>query len=174
MRLTYFLPELDALVNTGLPVGRMNQTVNPFFVCDAIVRQWLKKVIAHSGYECCERCIQRGTHLESRIILLKTKSKRRTDHSFRNRLNAGHHTGSSPLEKLKVDMVALFPLDYMHLTCVGVCKRLLKRQVSSKSYSKKCHLTPENKARVEEILKSWEKYISSDTFLLLGFIFHAL
>lgn len=37
-----------------------------------------------------------------------------------------HHTGDSILEKLGIGMVTQIPLDYMHLVCLGVVKRLLQ------------------------------------------------
>jgi hypothetical protein len=36
-----------------------------------------------------------------------------------------HHKGPSPLIDLPLDMIHSFPLDYMHLVCLGVMKRLL-------------------------------------------------
>jgi hypothetical protein len=36
-----------------------------------------------------------------------------------------HQTGTSPLTGLSVGLVTQFPLDYMHLVCLGVMKRLL-------------------------------------------------
>ena len=39
-------------------------------------------------------------------------------------LDKGHHLGVSPLLKLGVGMVSQFGLDYMHLVCLGVVKRL--------------------------------------------------
>lgn len=35
------------------------------------------------------------------------------------------HTGNSPLVELWTNLVSLVPLDYMHLVCLGVIKRLL-------------------------------------------------
>ncbi|EFN77288.1 hypothetical protein EAI_00144, partial [Harpegnathos saltator] len=37
-----------------------------------------------------------------------------------------HHTGDSILENLSIEMVSQIPLDYMHLVCLGVTKRLLQ------------------------------------------------
>lgn len=37
-----------------------------------------------------------------------------------------HHTGHSPLLDIKplIDMIKIFPLDYMHLLCLGATKKL--------------------------------------------------
>ena len=37
----------------------------------------------------------------------------------------GHHRGPSPFRELNIGMVSQFPLDYMHLVCLGVMRRLL-------------------------------------------------
>ena len=48
-----------------------------------------------------------------------------TDDKFINRQYPEHHVGISPLQQLKCGMVSGFPLDYMHLVCLGVIRRLL-------------------------------------------------
>ena len=141
-----------------------NQTLRilPYFLCDAISRQWLKQIKSHAGFGCCERCIQRGDKIEGRIVLSKLNSKKRTDDSFRTKQYESHHVGTSPLLQLPVNIIELFPLDYMHLLCLGVSKRLLKRVKSSKSYSIKCSLSPSQIAKVEEIILSWHAFIPKE------------
>ncbi|CAN7989577.1 unnamed protein product [Ixodes pacificus] len=51
---------------------------------------------------------------------------KRTDRTFRDREDVLHHVGHSPFENLQLDMIALFPLDYMHVVCLGVMRRLLQ------------------------------------------------
>lgn len=55
----------------------------------------------------------------------------RSNATFRNRDNEEHHLVGlpSPLESLDVDMVLQFPLDYMHLVCLGVMRRMLNAWV---------------------------------------------
>ena len=113
------------------------------------MRQWLKQITSHTGYACCERCIHRGENIENRIVLTKLNSKRRTDESFRNQQYSSHHVGFSPLLELPVDMIYLFPLDYMHLLCLGIGKRLMRRLLSSKTFSLKCSLSVLKKTIVE-------------------------
>jgi hypothetical protein len=49
----------------------------------------------------------------------------RTNENFRNRSNEEHHKATSPFEILPIDMINAFPLDYMHLICLGVTKLLI-------------------------------------------------
>ena len=50
----------------------------------------------------------------------------RTDTAFLLTLDEDHHNGElpSPLTKLNVNMVSQIPLDYMHLVCLGVMRKL--------------------------------------------------
>ena len=48
----------------------------------------------------------------------------RTDRNFADMIDDEHHKGPSPLAGV-VGMVSQFPLDYMHLVCLGVVKRLI-------------------------------------------------
>ena len=50
---------------------------------------------------------------------------KRTDESFRNMQHSDHHRGRSPFTHLKLYMVRNFPIDYMHLACIGVVKKFL-------------------------------------------------
>jgi hypothetical protein len=49
----------------------------------------------------------------------------RTDVQFDEMTNAAQHTGHSSFSELNIGMVTQFPLDFMHLVCLGVVKRLL-------------------------------------------------
>ena len=49
----------------------------------------------------------------------------RTDASYNEQWQPEHHIGISPLARLVVNMVSQFPLEYMHLVCLGVTRRLL-------------------------------------------------
>ena len=37
-----------------------------------------------------------------------------------------HHEGPHPFQGIKIGMVTQFPLDYMHLVCLGVVKKMLQ------------------------------------------------
>lgn len=49
----------------------------------------------------------------------------RTDRDFSNGLYVDHQVGVSPLLNVGIRCVTGFPLDYMHLVCPRVVKRLL-------------------------------------------------
>lgn len=52
-------------------------------------------------------------------------ASQRTDADFAFQRDEDHHTGVSPLLDLGVGMVSNFVLDYMHLVCLGVVRKLM-------------------------------------------------
>jgi len=51
---------------------------------------------------------------------------KRTDTDFINQTDPEHHTGQTILQKIpNLGLVTNVPLDYMHLICLGVVKKLL-------------------------------------------------
>ena len=121
-----FVQEVFELTVNGLELkGTVFSVSIHSFVCDAPARQYLKKIIAHSGFHSCERCVIRG---ESGPKFVETSCTLRDNTSFRAHLYDYHQKeGSpSPLIELPIDMIAQFPLDYMHLVLLGVVKRILR------------------------------------------------
>lgn len=50
---------------------------------------------------------------------------KRTDIGFRNKVDDDYYLGDSPICALQLDVVYGLPLDYMHLVCLSVVRRLL-------------------------------------------------
>lgn len=55
----------------------------------------------------------------------ETNAPLRMDEAFAHRQDEDHHKGVSPLLQIQIGMISQIPLDYMHLVCLGVVKRLL-------------------------------------------------
>ena len=49
----------------------------------------------------------------------------RTDVSFDEMRDSAHHTDISPLKELNVGFVSQFVLDYMHLVCLGIVRKII-------------------------------------------------
>ncbi|KAK0062244.1 transposase domain-containing protein [Biomphalaria pfeifferi] len=100
------------------------------FVCDAPARAYIKQIKGHGGYYGCEKCKHKGKWY-GRIVYPDVNASKRTDREFDLQTDKEYHQGFSPLGALNVNMVTQFPLDYMHMVCLGVMKRMLMYWVKS-------------------------------------------
>lgn len=95
------------------------------FVCDAPARALLKCIKNHTGYYACERCTIKGTWKNNRIILDGPDCAPRTEEDFARNSYPEHQHAISPIQTAGFNCVNGFSLDYMHLVCLGVVKRIL-------------------------------------------------
>ena len=122
-----FIHELQQLMKCGMIInGNHVQVKVHSFVCDAPARAFIKCTKLHSGYSSCDRCDQHGEWC-GKVVFASAEGTRRTNESFRNQTDDGHHLQNivSPLTSLDIDMISHFPLDPMHLLHLGVMRRLL-------------------------------------------------
>lgn len=101
------------------------------FICDAPGRSLVTGTAFYNGTNGCGKCEVTGV-FDTKMLFLKEDAPLRTGINFRNRKQVLHHREKSPLEDLKIDMVKQFPLDYMHLVCLGITKLLLRLWFRSK------------------------------------------
>ena len=94
------------------------------FICDAPARAMIKNIRYHSGYHSCERCTQKGKW-RGKMTFPKSNAPLRTDYAFRQMSDKPHHHGLSPLLETEMNLVSDMVLDYMHLVCLGVVRRLI-------------------------------------------------
>lgn len=134
------------------------------FVADTPARSYLKCTKGHGGYSTCERCTIHGVrHLikkTSKVIYPGVSYAARTNESFRNKDDPEHHMGKSPLENINaIDMTTSFILDYMHLACIGVMKKLLEMLMYG---SLKIRLSPIQKIKISQRLLSLRSQLPSE------------
>jgi len=124
-----FVLEATELMRDGIRIGekQLNFKIKAF-IADAPARAFLKCCKNHNAYYGCERCVVKGDY-RGRVVFLRTDLAKRTNESFQLQSNFAHHNGVSPLLQIGIDMVTEFPIDYMHLVCLGVMKKLLKAWV---------------------------------------------
>lgn len=126
-----FIAKLNVILANGIVKNNQNIKVRVLcFICDRPARVFLKCTVGHTGFSLCERCIDRGFRFAQRTLFATdiSNTPKRTDESFRNKVNSAHHKGDSPLLRItqKLDMVKDFFLDFMHLGCFGVMKKLIE------------------------------------------------
>jgi len=120
-----FIQEMLVLENDGITIFGQTYTVCIHsFVCDAPARAYVKNVKSYSGYYGCDRCVQHGKW-ENKVTFPETDARLRSDIEFSEMSQEEHHLGVSPLAVLSIGMVSQFVLDYMHLVCLGVTRRLI-------------------------------------------------
>lgn len=73
----------------------------------------------------CDRCTQEGSYVSRKMTFPETRATRRTDDSFAELRDENHHRGHSILTTLRLGMVTQFVLDYMHVVCLGVTRKML-------------------------------------------------
>ena len=120
-----FIDEFKQMQSSGFVLGdKMYHLSVHSFVCDAPARALLKQTKLHCGYYGCERCEQKGEWC-NKVIFPATDAAPRTDVRFDELADEHHHIGKSPLRELGIGFVSQFCLDYMHLICLGVTRKLL-------------------------------------------------
>ena len=116
--------QFDSVWKNQFDFQHKHYTVNIFaFVCDGPAREFSKSIKSHNAYYACERCIVHG-RWEGRVLFDDINCNLRTNQSF-IKPHHDHQIGKTPLIDSGIDCITQFPLDYMHLVCLGVMKRLL-------------------------------------------------
>ena len=127
--LSKFVTELNDLLMNGVEIeGKVFKISIMCFICDRPARAFIKCIKGHTGFYACERCCVKGYRQNNRTLFPLDGSLKRTDDSFRSQENKGHYLSMiSPLTQINppIDMVGSFVLDFMHLCCLGVSKKLL-------------------------------------------------
>ncbi|XP_031348209.1 uncharacterized protein LOC116174433 isoform X1 [Photinus pyralis] len=132
----YLRPLVDDakdILHNGIFIGgkRICVKLNAI-ICDAPAKSFISCIKNHTGYFGCSKCIQEGDFIANRVTYPELNCTLRTDASFSAKIQAEHHKGISCLEELQIGMVSQIPIDYMHLVCLGIMKRLLQFWVKGK------------------------------------------
>ena len=122
-----FVFELRQLLKNGFIYNGKHITITvKSFLCDAPARSFLKGITSHNGYDSCERCSIHGTWTEGRVVFNEEIVYPPRDNGiYRSFGYKGHQKEISPLIEIGLNVIEMFPLDYMHLVCLGTVRRLL-------------------------------------------------
>lgn len=157
--LSPLIEELKCLMRNGIEIkGITRAIIVKCVLCDTPARNFVKSTAAFNGYHGCDRCNQKGFYC-GRVTFPMLNAPLRTDEGFKNRLDINHHSDVSLFESLTMGMVSDFVLDYMHVVCLGVMKKLLTCWKTGKI---PLRLGRQNISEISERLVALRKYIPSE------------
>ena len=120
-----FINEFNELKEHGITsCGQHFDIEMSSVICDAPAKAFVKNVKQYSGYFGCDKCTQEG-EWRGKMTFPEIDAPLRTDDSFEMMTDDEHHKGPSPFVEIGLKMITQFPIDYMHMTCLGVVKRML-------------------------------------------------
>ena len=123
-----FVHEMKQLLVEGINyLGKHYTLAVHAVICDAPARFFIKCIKGHGGYHACERCCQEGEYVGRKVTYPEINSRLRSDADFLSQRNEDHHMPKlvSPLAAINIGLVSQVPLDYVHLVCLGVVRRLV-------------------------------------------------
>lgn len=151
--LDHFVDEFNELHRDGIEISGRNFNITlKCIIADTPARSFLKNTLGHGGICACERCSIYGERVDSTTVYPSVNAEERTDESFRNFEQPEHHHGPSPFLRLlqMINMISFFVLDFMHLCCQGVMKKLIEYWMSGDLNYK---LSSRNKIELSNRLK---------------------
>ncbi|XP_072154974.1 uncharacterized protein [Bemisia tabaci] len=162
--LSPFIDEVTDLIKNGVNFkGNVYNFTLKGFSCDCPAKSFVLSSIASNGKYGCTKCVQEGkwSHLCRRTFFPQVDARLKTHEDFINKTVPQFHLGDSPLLRIPgIDFINDFPLDYLHLVCVGVVKTLVKLWVfASKNNAK---LPAERICQASGKMLLYEKFIPSE------------
>nr|CAI5838592.1 unnamed protein product [Callosobruchus analis] len=128
MFLKEFVAEAVELINNGFIYNNTNYIFKiKAIICDAPAKSFMLCIKGHTGFSSCTKCHITGDYVNNRVCFPETDRLRLRSHAeFIQKFDEEHHIGTSIIEKLpKFDIIHNVPLDYMHLICLGVVRKLM-------------------------------------------------
>lgn len=160
-----FVIEAKTIVNQGIVVnGKLKKVSIDAICCDAPEKSFVLKIKGHSGFFSCTRCKQEGEYLQNRISFpFQEICSKRNHNDYINMSHEEYHisdTVSQLVEIKGIDTVYSFPLDYLHLTCLSIMKKLINMWVSNGSLS--VRLPSKKVHEISSYLLDLKKYVPCD------------
>lgn len=133
--LKLFVEEMIEVVTNDFEAADGSHTVAvrlEALVCDAPAKSFVLNVKGHGGYNSCSKCTISGEYVNNRICFpyqdnrLSTLSLRSDELFINGAYEDDFQLGQTVLSKIPYfGPVSNVPLDYMHLICLGVTRKLL-------------------------------------------------
>lgn len=134
--LTKFVEEITPIIKNKFHVNNKAFNVKVHaLICDAPAKAFILCTKGHSGYHSCSKCMIKGKYIIGRTCFPFDLDKNnciqhnslRTDIEFRNNIySTTYQKSNSILNNIpNLGLVSNVVLDYMHLICLGVMKKLI-------------------------------------------------
>ncbi|KAF5281922.1 hypothetical protein FQR65_LT14448 [Abscondita terminalis] len=122
-----FIKEFQELEKNGIEHNNVQYNVRiGCIVADAPARSYVKRVKNHNAYYGCERCCRKRKWRKRVTYAGLDNSDIYSDETFQEQTYQNHHDGLTPLTSLDIGIISQIPIDYMHLCCLGVMRKMLK------------------------------------------------
>lgn len=143
-----FVNEAKEMCKNGIYFnGRNIQFRIDGLICDTPAKAFILCVKGHSGYSSCTKCTTEGEYIEKRICFPQTDAPLRSDNDFIRKIDDNYHkpnTTCSLLEVPHFKPVTNVPLDYMHVICLGIMRRLIYLWLDGELHYRLPHKAVEN------------------------------
>jgi len=130
-----FVSEAKDLIMNGIIINNELYSVRIHFICcDTPAKSFVLKIKGHCGFFSCTRCQIEGEYLLKRTCFPPSQSTAqpsvRTHDGYIQRVQEEYHSCSTSISCIvdlpEFNVVSNFPLDYMHMVCLGTMKKLIK------------------------------------------------
>lgn len=128
MFLNEMVSDLDDILTNGIEFK--DKTIAVTLRCvvyNAPAKAMVKKIQHHSGRSGSDKCATQGIWIGRMTFQDVDNLPLWTDMSYRRTMQQWleeNGTTMSPFCRLPLDMIAQFPIDYMHQCCLGLMKKL--------------------------------------------------
>lgn len=121
-----FVDETIDLITTGYNCrGKTYNIKIHKLICDAPAKATVLNIMSHTGYYSCTKCIVKGANKLNRIYFTNTQATLRSDRDFLMQTQVEHYKGISLLTLIPhFGPIFNVPLEYMHLICLGVMRKI--------------------------------------------------
>lgn len=153
-----FIVEMLDIKTNGIIINDNTFTLNmKCLIADAPARSFLKMCNGFNAYYGCERCCQKGKWV-GKVVFPEINAEKRTNESF---FDNAHTSGRSPFADIGLGMISQVPLDYMHLVCLGIMRKLIFSWLRS-PLQKRIKLSPSSINQISGHLKNISFFTPSE------------
>lgn len=111
-------------------------------ICDTPAKAFVLCVKGHSGYSSCTKCTTEGEYVGNRICFPQIDAPIRSDNDFIQKIDDIYHKPDITCSLLKIPHfkpVTNVPMDYMHLVCLGIMRKLMYLWLNGELYYRLQH-----------------------------------